>query len=70
MDPVQLPLMATIADTVKMSGISRSRLYELIKAGEIEARKAGTRTLVVTASVVRWLDNLPQARGNSVRSVG
>jgi hypothetical protein len=55
---------------VKWSGISRSRLYELIAAGEIEARKAGAKTLVVTASVVRWLDNLPQARGNSVRASG
>jgi len=62
--------MSSIADTVKWSGISRSRLYELIAAGEIEARKAGAKTLVVTASVVRWLDNLPQARGNSVRASG
>lgn len=68
MDSAKLPLMMSIADTVDWSGVSRSRLYELIAAGEIEARKAGTRTLVVTSSVIRWLDNLPQARGNTVRS--
>lgn len=62
-----LPLMASVADTVKWSGIGRSRLYELIAAGEIEARKAGAKTLIVTASVVRWLDSLPQARGTTVR---
>jgi hypothetical protein len=67
MNSETLPLMASIADTVKWSGVSRSSLYELIAAGKIEARKAGAKTLVVTASVVRWLDNLPQARGKSIR---
>jgi hypothetical protein len=67
MDTDRLPLTASIADTVTLSGISRSRLYELIAAGEIDARKAGSKTLVVTESVVRWLDTLPEARGNSVR---
>jgi hypothetical protein len=70
MESANLPVMASIAATVKWSGISRSRLYELIAAGDIEARKAGTKTLVVTVSVVRWLDNLPPARGNSVRPAG
>lgn len=62
-----LPYMASIADTVKWSGIGRSRLYELIAAGDIKARKAGAKTLVVTDSVRRWLDNLPQARGKTIR---
>jgi hypothetical protein len=70
MEPSNLPLMASVADTVKWSGISRSRLYELIASGEIEARKARAKTLVVTASVIGWLNSLPQARGNSVRPVG
>jgi hypothetical protein len=70
MDSINLPFAASVADTVKWSGISRSRLYELIAAGEIDARKAGAKTLVVTGSVVRWLNGLPQARGNSVRPVG
>lgn len=62
-----LPIMASIADTVKWSGISRSRIYELIASDSIKARKAGAKTLVETASVLIWLDNLPQARGHSVR---
>jgi excisionase family DNA binding protein len=59
MDTSNLAHMATVANTVKWSGISRSRLYELVKARKIEARKAGRRTLIVTDTVVRWLDSLP-----------
>jgi len=62
METANIPRMASVADTVRLSGISRSRLYELINSREIEARKAGRRTLIVTASVIRWLDNLPPAR--------
>lgn len=62
MDTTHLAPVATVANTVKWSGISRSRLYELIKAGEIEARKAGRRTLIVTDTVIRWLDALPRVR--------
>lgn len=67
MKPSNLPLMSSIADTAEWSGISRSRLYELIARDEIEARKARGRTLIVTASMIAWLDNLPQARGSSIR---
>jgi excisionase family DNA binding protein len=67
MRSLNTPFSASVADTVRWSGISRSRLYELIASGEIEARKAGTKTLIVTDSVVRWINSLPTARGNSVR---
>ena len=59
MNEINTPRMATVANTVKFSGLSRSRLYELLKAGEIEGRKAGRTTLIVTETVFRWLESLP-----------
>ena len=46
----------TIADAVKISGIGRTTLYELIGAGKIDARK-----LIPAASLRAFMDSLPPA---------
>lgn len=51
----------TIADAVKVSGIGRTTLYELIGAGKIEARKAGNRTLIPADSLRAYIASLPPA---------
>lgn len=40
------PLTVRIATAVQLTGISRSRLYELIEAGELEVVKVGRSTLI------------------------
>jgi excisionase family DNA binding protein len=54
-------LAHTIADAVKVSGIGRTSLYELIGAGKIEARKAGNRTLIPAESLRAYIAGLPLA---------
>jgi excisionase family DNA binding protein len=54
-------LAHTIADAVKISGIGRTSLYELIGAGKIEARKAGNRTLIPAESLRTYIAGLPPA---------
>jgi excisionase family DNA binding protein len=39
-----------------MTGIGRSKLYELIQEGEIEVVKIGSATLIPFASLQRLLD--------------
>jgi excisionase family DNA binding protein len=51
----------TIADAVKVSGIGRTTLYELIGAEKIEARKAGNRTLIPADSLRAYIASLPPA---------
>jgi hypothetical protein len=51
----------TIADAVKVSGLGRTMLYELIGARKIEARKAGNRTLILDASLRAYIAGLPPA---------
>lgn len=52
----------SIADAVVATGISRSTLYELIAAGKVDARKEGTRTLVLTASLADHIASLPKVK--------
>jgi excisionase family DNA binding protein len=39
-------------------GVSRSRVYALIKAGELPAYKDGARTLILVADIEAWLARL------------
>ncbi|WP_157081007.1 helix-turn-helix domain-containing protein [Novosphingobium naphthalenivorans] len=45
------PLTVRISTAVRMTGIGRSKLYELIAAGEIEIVKIGSVTLIPVASL-------------------
>ena len=40
------PLAVRIPTAVKLTGISRSKLYELIESGDLEAVKVGRSTLI------------------------
>lgn len=50
----------TVADACHHYGFGKTTLYALIGAKHIEAFKVGARTLVVCASVERYLANLPR----------
>jgi excisionase family DNA binding protein len=51
----------TIDGASKASGLGRTTLYELVGAGKIEARKAGTRTLIPADSLRAYIASLPPA---------
>ena len=55
------PLTVTIQDAVRLSGLSRSELYRQLSAGHIHARKSGSRTLIVWASLKAHVEALPEA---------
>ncbi len=40
------PLTVRISTAVQLTGISRSRLYELIQSGDLETVKVGRSTLI------------------------
>jgi excisionase family DNA binding protein len=50
------PLSVRIPIAVKMTGIGRSKLYELIQEGEIDVVKIGSATLIPVASLERLLE--------------
>ncbi|MCW0197391.1 MAG: helix-turn-helix domain-containing protein [Sphingopyxis sp.] len=50
------PIGVRVPVAVKLTGISRSTLYELIGAGEIEAVKVGRSTFIRYVSLKRLFD--------------
>jgi excisionase family DNA binding protein len=42
--------------------ISRSTIYEEIRAGRLKALKAGSRTLIPVEAIDAWLNSLPDAK--------
>ena len=59
--PAERRLSATIIDTVRLTGISRSELYRLLGEGKLRGYKAGSRTLLDWSSVEAYVSSLPAA---------
>jgi len=51
-DPIE-PITVRVLAAVRITGLSRSRIYELIKAGDIEIIKVGRATLIRYESLKR-----------------
>lgn len=50
------PLTVRIPAAIRMTGIGRSKLYELIQSGDIEIVKIGTSTLIPVESLRQLID--------------
>jgi excisionase family DNA binding protein len=50
------PITLRIADACRITGVGRSKFYELIKAGEIEVIKVGAVTLVPVSGIQTLLE--------------
>ena len=51
----------SIKETCLASGLGRTTIYEAIGAGELIAKKAGSRTIILPKHLAAYLDNLPVA---------
>ena len=49
----------SIDEAAMRAGLGRDKLYAAVRVGELEARKAGRRTLITAEALRRYLDNLP-----------
>lgn len=49
------PLTVRVRDACRLTGIGRSKLYELIASGDIKTIKVGSMTLIPTASLEQFL---------------
>jgi hypothetical protein len=56
-----MPAFARINDITARFGLPRTRVYELLATGALEARKDGKALLVNVASVARFINMLPKA---------
>ena len=65
-----LPTFATIPNALRIAGIGRSKLYQLIGDGHIAARKLGRKALIDQRSLCAYLENLPLAQIGRSRPLG
>lgn len=45
------PISVKIPEAVRLTGLSRSRLYELMRSGDVEYAKVGSSTLILLDSL-------------------
>lgn len=50
-----MPITVRVREASRLTGIGRTKLYELIAAGEIDIIKVGTITLIPVASLTKFL---------------
>lgn len=60
MDDIDPTLALTCADLAQRAGLSRSLVHELVRRGTIVGRKVGTRTIILRADALAWLEGLPR----------
>lgn len=61
------PISVRIPDAVRLTGLSRSRIYELMQSGDIEYAKVGCSTLIIVESLRRFVDlSRSQARESAL----
>lgn len=65
----QAPVMITVTQATVRWGIGKSKMYALFASGQIEARKIGTRTLVLVESGDQFFRNLPRFGAENPRRV-
>lgn len=51
----------SVVDAARVLGIGKSKLYELVKQGEIETIKIGSRTLVLHDELAAFVDRQRKA---------
>jgi excisionase family DNA binding protein len=60
--PVLLPrLLYRLAEVQSLLGVSRPTIFRLLRAGRLEGKKIGSRTVVTAKSIERFIDGLPSA---------
>ena len=51
------PISVRIPEAVRLTGLSRSRIYELMKSGDIRFAKVGSSTLILVESLRQFLNS-------------
>ena len=59
------PISVRIPEAVRLTGLSRSRLYELMTSGDIAFAKVGASTLILVESLRRFVETHQVGRNGS-----
>lgn len=53
-------LLYSVEEAIVLIGLGKTKVYQLISSGELEAVKCGRRTLVTAQAVQKWISQLPK----------
>lgn len=53
------PIAYAIEDAPAAVGVSRTRIFDAVRDGEMTARKAGKATIIENNELKRWVKSLP-----------
>ena len=59
--PTVAPISVSVAQASVLTGLSRSRIYELLGSGQLRAVKNGARTVILFDSLRKFVIGLPAA---------
>lgn len=59
--PANAKLAYTMEEAAAAASISVRTLYRLVSTGKLQARKAGSKTLILATELVAYLTGLPAA---------
>lgn len=63
---MQVPRLVSMPDSSKLlGGIGRTKLYELVRRGEVTRVKLGARSFITADSLANYLDRLVVEAGGS-----
>ena len=54
------PMLVSVDEASRLLSVGRTKVYELIAAGDLDGRKAGKSTRIVMASIRRYVEGLPK----------
>lgn len=57
------PIFVSVNDAKRILALGHTRLYALLKSGDLERVKSGGKTLITYASVLRYADALKEQAG-------
>lgn len=65
-----LPMLKTVEQMSRISGIGENKLRELMERGELEYIKNGNRRLIADAAIWKWYEQAKIAASPSAESEG
>ena len=58
------PLAVKVSDAMKMTGVGRTRAYELVAAGVWPSIRLGRRVLIPVAGLKAWIEETQQTNAS------
>lgn len=60
--PIKERISCTVRDATQLCGVSRSRLYELLRDGKLQGKVVAGRRVILVDSLLKFIGDSPSAK--------